>query len=238
MRPQGRDGSLIMSEALVVFKAIHKDAEKQTLLQRLLASQQLISLRDKFERSITLKPLSINSNMQIKCRPPEEFMNTQDGDAFTASFQLGNDRYMFETHPVVGENFVTLTVLNLFHLQKRRNYRYVLPQDYSAEFVINYLNQIACAHTCRLLDLSTEGCAVEISMADANLRLEDILQAEIFLGDREPILVQGVIKNIREKDELNLILGVEFNHMANASESKIVHSLTELQRDIYFRKAG
>lgn len=228
-----------MSEALIVFKAIHKDADKQTILQKVLANQETIVLRDKFDRNISLKPVSINSNMQLKCRPPEETsMNTQDGDTFTASFSIGNERYLFETHPVVGENHVTLTVLNLFHLQRRRNYRYVLPEDYSAEFVINYLNQVVCAHTCRLLDLSTEGCAVEISLAEANLKLEDLVQAEIFLGDRDPILVQGVIKNIREKDDLHLILGVEFNHMANASEGKIVHSLTDLQREIYFRRAA
>ncbi|WP_413943128.1 PilZ domain-containing protein [Bdellovibrio sp. HCB-162] len=225
-----------MSEALVIFKAINKESDKQTILQKVLANQETIYLRDKFDRSVALKPLSINSNMQLKCRPPEESMNTQEGDTFTATFNVGSERYLFETHPVVGENHVTLTVLNLFHLQRRRNYRYVLPTDYSAELVINYLNQVVCAYTCRLLDLSTEGCAVEISMAEANFKLDDLVQAEVFLGDREPILVQGMIKNIREKDDLHLVLGVEFNHMANASEGKIVASLTDLQREIYFRK--
>lgn len=228
-----------MSEALVVFKAVTKDSEKQVILQKILAQQELVSLRDKFDRTITLKPISINSNSQLKCHPPEEnMMNTQEGDTFMASFTLGNEKYIFETHPVVNENYITLTVMHLFHLQKRRNYRYVLPENYSAEFVINYLNQTTCALNCRLLDLSTEGCAVEIHVADANLHLDDMVQAEVFIGDREPILVQGAIKNIREKSDTHLILGVEFNHMANASEGKIIESITDLQREVYFRKAG
>ncbi|WII73344.1 PilZ domain-containing protein [Bdellovibrio sp. 22V] len=228
-----------MSEALIVFKAIHNEADKQFLLQKILASKETIYLRDKFDRNISLKPVSINSNQQIKCHPPEETsMNTQENATFTASFSIQGEKYIFETHPIVGDNYVTLTVLNLFHLQRRRNYRYVLPKDYSAQFVINCLNQGICSISCRLLDLSTEGCAVEIPQEDANLKLEDLVEAEIFLGDRDPILVQGLLKNIRAQGMTHLVLGIEFNHMANASEGKIVTSLTDLQREIYFRKAG
>lgn len=228
-----------MSESLIVFKAINNEADKQTLLQRLLNSSELITLRDKFDRCISLRPMGVNDKLQIKCHPPESTaMNTENSAKFTASFSIKGEKYLFETHPVVNDTNVTLTVLNLFHLQKRKNYRYVIPSDYSAEFVLTYLNQSICSHTCRLLDLSTEGCAVEILQSDANLHLDDLVEAEIFLGDRDPIVVQGVIKNIRAKNDETLVLGVEFNHMANASESKIVASLTDLQRDIYFRRTG
>ncbi|MFV8258795.1 PilZ domain-containing protein [Bdellovibrio bacteriovorus] len=228
-----------MSESLIVFKAIHNEAEKQTLLQRLVNSNESIVLRDKFDRSITLRTMGVNDKLQIKCHPPESTaMNTEDSATFTASFSIRGEKYLFETHPVINENNVTLTVLNLFHLQKRKNYRYVIPSDYSAEFVVTYLNQSVCSHTCRLLDLSTEGCAVEIPQTEASLHLEDLVEAEIFLGDRDPIVVQGLIKNIRVKNDEMLVLGVEFNHMANASEGKIVASLTDLQRDIYFRRTG
>ncbi|KHD87602.1 MAG: hypothetical protein OM95_13510 [Bdellovibrio sp. ArHS] len=226
-----------MSEALIVFKAVNSDSEKQMLLQKVLAKKEVIYLRDKFDRTIALKPVSINSNNQIKCHHPEDTtMNTNEKDTFTASVSVDGEKYLFDTHPVISEHYVTLTVLNLFHLQRRRNYRYVLPENYSAEFVINYLNQTICSQTCRLLDLSTEGCAVEISQGHADLHLEDLVEAEIFLGDREPILVQGVIKNIRIKDETLLVLGVEFNHMANSSEENIVTSLTDLQRELFFRR--
>ncbi|WP_374030918.1 PilZ domain-containing protein [Bdellovibrio bacteriovorus] len=176
-----------MSESLVVFKAIHNEAEKQTLLQRLVNSNESIVLRDKFDRSITLRTMGVNDKLQIKCHPPESTaMNTEDSATFTASFSIKGEKYLFETHPVINENNVTLTVLNLFHLQKRKNYRYVIPADYSAEFVVTYLNQAVCSHTCRLLDLSTEGCAVEIPQTEANLQLEDLVEAEIFWETESP----------------------------------------------------
>lgn len=228
-----------MSEALIIFKAINSDQDKQFLLQKLMSSQEKVTLKDKFERSITMKVLSVNSQGHLKCHPPEETqMNFGESAMFSASFTLGGEKYLFETKPWVNETFISLPVTHLYHLQRRRNFRYVLPQDYSAEFVINYLNQTICSHPCRLLDLSTEGCAVEISHEEANLKLEDLVQAEIFLGDRDPILVQGVIKNIRSRGVSHLVLGVEFNHLANPSEDKIINSLTDLQRELYFRKAG
>ncbi|HWU42360.1 MAG TPA: hypothetical protein VN132_02945, partial [Bdellovibrio sp.] len=64
------------------------------------------------------------------------------------------------------------------------------------------------------------------------------VQAEIILGHRDPIVVQGVIKNLRPQGNSQLTLGVEFNHLAHPSEEKIIHTLSELQREIYLRKAG
>lgn len=228
-----------MSEALIIFKAIGSEQEKQMLLQKLLSSQERITLKDKFERVITMRVLSVNSQGHLKCHPPEETaMNFQDNSVFMANFQIGGEKYLFETKPVVHESYISLSVTHLYHLQRRRNFRYTLPQNYSATFVINYLNQTICSHQCRLMDLSTEGCAVEIHQEETELKLEDLVQAEIFLGDREPILVQGVIKNIRGRGVSHLVLGVEFNHLATPSEDKIIASLADLQRELYFRKAG
>lgn len=228
-----------MSEALVIFKAIGSEQEKQMLLQKFLSSQGKITLKDKFERVITLKVLSINSQFHLKCKPPEETsMNFAESSMFMASFEMNGEKYLFETKPTVAENYISLPVTHLYHMQRRKNFRYILPQDYSAEFVVNYLNQTICAHHCRLLDLSTEGCAVEIHQEETDWKLEDLVQAEIFLGDRDPIIVQGVIKNIRARGVSHLVLGVEFNHLANPSEHKIISYLTDLQRELYFRKAG
>lgn len=228
-----------MSEALVIFNAIHDELKKQMLLQKILSTNETILLKDKSENSIELKPISINSNANLKCNTPENTnMNVQEGQVYTVSFHLSGEKYIFETRPTLGTNHVTLTVLNLFHLQKRRHYRYILPKDYSASLIVKQLNRNQCSHSCHLLDLSTEGCAVTIPQEEANLNVEDIISAEIVFAERNPIPVQGVIKNIRIKDESFFVLGVEFDHIAHSSEEKIINCITDLQRDIYFRKAS
>lgn len=227
-----------MSDDIQVFKAVGAASEKQMILQRVLAEEESIFIKDKFDRSIELKPISLNSNMQIKCHHPEDFaLQVSEGEIFTASFTLGSERFIFETHPVISDSHITLSLLYLFHLQRRKHFRYLLPQDYSAEFIINYLNQNVCAHTCRLLDLSVEGCGIEFESYNNEFKLDDVVHAEIFLGDRDPIVIQGLIKNIRMKND-SAILGVEFNHMASASESKIVIALTDFQREIFVRNSA
>lgn len=228
-----------MGEPLVIFKAVSDETQKQMLLQKFLSSNEPIYLRDSSDNSIALKPVSFSSSWQLKCQPLENTdLITPAGTIFIANFALNDDKYIFETRPVVENNHVTLPVLNLFYLQRRRNFRYVLPEDYSAEFVVSSLNQVACSQACRLLDLSTEGCAVRIPQAQANFNREDIISAEIILGHQNPISVQGTIKNIRIKDETYFVLGIEFDHVANSSEEKIIRCLTDLQRDIYFRRAS
>lgn len=227
-----------MSDSLVVFKTL-KESEKQNILQKLLATQEAVSLRNKSDQIFTLKPLSLNldAGVKLKCHSQEN-ANLSPGAVFIASFILGNEKYMFETQPVGLDGQLILSIDMLFHLQKRRNYRYALPDKYTAKFVIGSRNRMTYLLPCKLLDVSPEGCAAEISLADANLKLEDVIEAKIYLGDNEPIPVQGVIKNIREKDHLYMVLGVQFNHIGNASEGRIITAITELQREVYFRRVS
>ncbi|XGC80019.1 PilZ domain-containing protein [Bdellovibrio bacteriovorus] len=227
-----------MSEALVIFKSINNSAAQEGLLQRLVQSKERITLKDKYDRFIVLDVVSANSTSLICHFTEEASMNLPGNELFMGSFQFGGDKYIFETRPVAQGSVVMVTLLNLFHLQKRRNYRYVLPADYPAAFALSFVNETACQVHCRLLDLSTEGCAVEVDHAALSCNLEDEVRAYVHLGDREPILVQGLIKNIRLKSDNSLVLGVKFNHLAAASEDKIISSITDLQREIYFRKSA
>lgn len=228
-----------MSEALVVFKAIEKESEKHVLFQKVLGRQETIYLRDKSDETVALKPMSLNSNLKIKCFFLEEASVQRFGSGrLTASVTIEGENYIFDTQLEVGETYINLPIFNLFHLQKRKNYRYILPEDYSAEFVINSLNQNQYSLRCRLLDLSTEGCAIQMEIENANLNIGDQIEGAVFLGTREAILIQGKIMNIRPKGVSHLVLGVEFDHMANSSEDKIVTSLADLQREVYFRRAG
>lgn len=227
-----------MSEALVIFKSVNEDAEQEKLLQRLVQSKERISLKDKYERLITLDVVSSNGTSLICHFTEEAAMNLPGNELFTGSFQFGGDKYIFETRPTAQGSVVMVALLNLFHLQKRRNYRYVLPTDYPAAFALAFVNETACQVHCHLIDLSTEGCAVEVTHDALSCNLEDEVKAYVHLGDREPILVQGLIKNIRLKSDNSLVLGVKFNHMAAASEDKIISSITDLQREIYLRKSA
>ncbi|MNL26260.1 Flagellar brake protein YcgR [compost metagenome] len=225
--------------ALVIFKSIQSSSEQQMLLQRFLSTEAVVHLKDKHDRNLNLKAISLNSNMQLKCHLPTEVtMNLEEQTTFTATFYIGYEKYLFETRPNVSDSTITLPVMGLFHLQRRRNFRYQMPQNYSASLVIQSLNQAPCAYSTRILDISTEGCAVEIAQDATNLHLGDQVHAEIILGSHKPVIIQGSIKNIRPQGVSHLVLGVEFNHAVQPSEFQIITAITNLQREVYRKKSA
>lgn len=226
-----------MGESLVVFKAITDSADQQFLFQRFLSEGGEVHIKDSEDTSYLLKALSINSQMHLKCHLPADFP-WAEGQKITATFHFGGEKYLFESRPEIRDSYVTLPVRDLFHLQKRKNFRYTLPEDYKVDFILTNLNQRSCEHKCRLLDISTEGCAVEISQEQTELSLNDTLEAEIHIGSRGAIPVAGIIVNIRPRGSNHLVLGLQFNHVVRGSESRIIDAITELQRKVYQRRAS
>lgn len=228
-----------MAEELTLFKSIHSVSERQRLFTKLLSSQGNLYLKDKFDRSLPLKASEVDSKFYLKCfAPSESGITLNEDETYTAVFWIDQEKYMFETRPKYDGTDLMLPVMALFHLQKRRTFRYSVPDDFGSEFTIKHLNQKNCDVVCRMIDVSTQGCAVELDLEAVDLKLDDILQAELNFGDREPILVQGVIKNIRARDKTTLVLGVEFHHMAHSSEEKIMMAISDLQRELFNRQVA
>lgn len=224
---------------LIIFKAVNSAQDKKNLFNKITEDQGEIVIKDKQDRSIPLKAVSMNDQGQIQCDIPEGMtLNYGFQDVLTATFSLGAEKYLFETSMGPYKDGVNLTVFNLFHLQRRKNFRYVLPQNYIGTFKVKSLNHKAVSIECKLVDLSTEGCAVVWSMDMNSMQMDDLVEAEVCLGNRSPIPVHGFVKNMRMKTDMEFVLGVEFDHLAKASEGKIISTLTDLQREIYLRKAG
>lgn len=228
-----------MAEELTLFKTIHSVSERQRLFTKLLSSQGNLYLKDKFDRSLPLKASEVDSRFYLKCYSPAEGdIQLNEDETYTAVFWIDQEKYMFETRPQIKGTDLMLPVMNLFHLQKRRTFRYQVPTDFGSDFKINHLNQKAVEVSCRMIDVSTQGCAVEVGLTTTDLKFDDILQAELIFGGREPILVQGVVKNVRKKDFQTLVLGVEFHHMAHSSEEKIMLAISDLQRELFSRQVA
>ncbi|MFM6929163.1 MAG: PilZ domain-containing protein [Bdellovibrio sp.] len=224
---------------LIIFKAINSAQDRKHLFEKITETQGEIVVKDKQERSIPLKAASMNEQGQVQCEIPEGItLNYGFQDILTATFSMGGEKYLFETSMTPYKGGVNLTVFNLFHLQRRKNFRYVLPQNYIGTFCVKSLNHKAVNFECKLTDLSTEGCAVMWSMDMNSMQMDDIVEAEICLGNRAPIPVSGFVKNIRMKTDMEFVLGIEFDHLAKASEGDIISTLTDLQRELYLRKAG
>lgn len=225
-----------MSDSLVIFKVVSESSEQQFLLQKLLASDSVIHLKLGLEESLHLKAQSLNSNMQLKCHRPE-------GSAFdfpkqvTATFYVGYEKYLFETQPLVQGDVIVLPVAGLFHLQRRKNFRYTIPSAYFSELSFHKFDGKDCRIQAHIIDLSTEGCAADCAASAFKFVEGQKFEGEIRLGHAKPIPVRGFIKNIRP-DGQDLVLGIEFHHFKVDSETAIENAITDLQRDLFLRRAA
>jgi hypothetical protein len=226
-----------MSEALIIFKAISSVKDQEVLLRRFLMTSGKLTLKYWDNSEIVVQPDHVLSPTELQTKPIT-------GNAFayskrcSTSFVLNNEKYLLEIEPSFEEGRGVLTVKNFFHLQRRKNFRYLMPEDYSAQLSFSRLNGELCSIHCRLNDLSTEGCAVTLDLSESSVQMGDLFIGEVFLGHRDPISVHGRIKNLRQAGSTHLVLGIEFDHLKMASESKIINYITDLQREIYLRAAG
>ncbi|WP_413560299.1 PilZ domain-containing protein [Bdellovibrio sp. HCB209] len=223
---------------MVIFKAVNSKEQRNYLFEQLTAIEGEILLKGQEDESEHVNAISMNDGGQIQC------IITGGGNLkfgfnkiITAYFRVNNEKYMFEATAIPFEGGVNLTVKDLFHLQRRKNFRYTLPTGFQADCLVTIHNQAPSNTTLRLIDLSTEGCAVYSTAEMPTMRLDDRVEAVIFLGDRDPIPVQGFVKNLRVQGD-DMVIGLEFNHIANASEFAITSAIVEMQRTVYKKKAA
>jgi hypothetical protein len=227
-----------MGDPLIIFKAISSGPQIEALILRVIAEKALLTLKDKNEKSYPIECLSFENGKDLLVKfQDDHWAKTVSFETFMVNFSLGSEKYLFQTRISAKEDVWVLKVHHLFHMQKRKNFRYTLPKDYTADLHLTTLNHQPCTQVCKVVDLSTEGCAAELCIADLSLSVTNNFTGHLIFGT-EKIPVQGIIKNIREKDFTHLILGVEFSELSSVSQEKIITSITRLQRDIYFRKAG
>jgi Predicted glycosyltransferase len=225
-----------MSEALVIFKTISAPKDQEVLLRRFLMSGSKLVLKYWDGTEMLVEPDQLLSPNSLQCRPIK-------GNSFayskrcSSTFVINNEKYLLEVQPAFEDHRGVLVFTSFFHLQRRSNFRYTLPEDYNAQLSFSRLKGENVSVHCKLNDLSTEGCAVTLALGETSISVGEEFRGEIFLGQRDPITVQGRIKNLRPSGD-NLVLGIEFDHLATSSESKIVNYITDLQREVYLRAAG
>lgn len=155
------------------------------------------------------------------------------------NFFIGGERYFFKT-PVRVENDVVILRMDadLFHLQRRQNYRIKIPDSYQAQFLITSHNKRPIKLSGQIYDLSSGGCRVSLAAADPILETEDRIDGHIAIGNREPLEIEGTIRHhkIEKSGALTKqIFGVEFKPLSTQIEGKLFAITMDLHREFFSR---
>lgn len=218
----------------VIFKAIREEADIQRKLIEAIHSNLHFTFKNPDGEEFHFSP-KIEGHLSLVFSRNPSHTNLEENQLYRINFNINDERYWAEaTLHHKEHNEWTFNISTLFYSQKRKHHRYNIPDGYPAQMLFHTINNERVSHRLTLVDLSTEGCALSINLADTNMHLTDLIKGTIFISNETPLEISGLIKNIREKDPLNLIVGIEF--LSSKNDFKILSLLSSIQRDLYFNK--
>lgn len=162
----------------------------------------------------------------------------KDQEEYLGHFFLGGEKYYFQAKAQIVNGKVIIPIpQELYHLQRRQNYRVRIPDGYQAFYNIIQVNDKPQVITGQLADLSSQGCRVIYRLNAPLLKVDDKVTGQLQLGKRSPIEVQGVVRHIKVDDKDNIIqtFGIEFTPLPTILENKLFAITLELHKEIFRR---
>lgn len=161
-----------------------------------------------------------------------------DGEDYLGHFFLGGEKYYFQTKARVSKGTIVIRIPDeLYHLQRRQNYRVRLPEIYPAFYNIIQVNSKPEKIPGRLADLSSQGCRVVYRMDSPLMKMGDKVIGQLVIGQRAPIEVHGIVRHIKTHEGSKVIqtFGIEFMPLPSILENKLFAITMELHKELFKR---
>jgi hypothetical protein len=174
---------------------------------------------------------------ELQCSVPFGFSLPNSESDILGNFFIGGERYFFKTPVRVEGNIVILRMdTEIFHLQRRQNYRIRIPEKYQATLLISSHNKAAIKLSAQLIDLSSGGCRVALAASLPILETGDRIDGHIVIGKKDSIEIEGTVRHHKLEKSVpttKQIFGVEFKALSTTIEGKIFAITMELHREFF-----
>lgn len=175
--------------------------------------------------NIVLRPLHIMGS-RLVCSPENPIpLSPSARYELVAQFTAGSDKYFFQGYCHFENENVSIEInAPLYRLQRRQAYRVRIPPQYAAHLVAK--------EKIPLYDLSSGGCCLHYPKAQTPFKTGDLVQATLHLGQRDELLIQGVVRHIRldPNSPTKSLVGIQFEAVSPALETQLVNVMMELSR--------
>lgn len=223
-----------MSE-ITVLKQITDAAFKQKVLMKLLNSDSIVLLKDKFDRHLPLKVVRAEQD-KFYCKGAVKMdMDFSHSGHYTVHFKVENEKFLIEATPSLEAGQVVLNLKRIFHLQQRKTVRYKVPATSHISLTIGSYNEEACLITCAVTDLNTLGCSV--ITPKTLLQAGDLIDATLVNNAEGAIQLQGIVRNVRPQGPEQYAVGIEFHHMLYHGEDKLTSMISELHSAAHLKSS-
>jgi hypothetical protein len=222
------------------FKKISKKEEREKLLHDLAVAHGEILCKGQSDFILKLRTFKLEKD-RLRCQIlPESGRLQVTQENLIASFNLGGDKYFFQAvGHLEGGEIVFNAAFELFHLQRRQNYRVKIPESYKAHLDIVSINGQQAKMVGTLYDVSSGGCRAAYKKNSSLIKIDDVLEALIYIGRREPLQVTALVRHAKPdpQDKDTQIFGLEFKPLSPALENRMFGITMDLHREL-FSKIG
>lgn len=219
------------------------DREKQRLFKDLTAIRGDVLCKGSLEEIYRLVAERTTPPDQLLCSVHYGMPVPEKETELFGNFYLGGERYFFRTPVYVQSGLVHLkTNVDVFHLQRRQNYRIKIPANYPAHLLMNQQNGITFDSRAQLMDLSCGGCKLVVEYDKPTFEVADRIMGVLHIGRRDSIDIEGTIRHYKmEKTatQVRQYFGLEFKPLPPLLEGKLYAMTMDLHREFFslYRKS-
>ncbi|NUN04150.1 MAG: PilZ domain-containing protein [Bdellovibrio sp.] len=220
-----------------IFKLVSKEEDKIRLWQDLADTKSEILCKGKDDNLCNIKALFFNEKTKsLECRFNSSVRLVLNEEYLGYVF-IGGEKYYFQAKAQFNQEYVVIPLpKELYHLQRRQNYRVHIPAGYKGSFEIFSLNSVAGKIACELADLSSQGCKLQCAASKASFKIGDEISGQLILGMRAPIEVQGIIRHVQlDALKKTQTFGVEFTSLSPILENRLFALTMEVHKEVFKR---
>jgi hypothetical protein len=216
------------------------DSEKRRLFKDLATSRSAIVCKGESDQIYHFITERAGPGEVIACSVPLGMPLPTGEKDLLCNFFIGGERYFIKSLPGIDKDLVVLrTDQDLFHLQRRQNYRIKIPENFSALFLISEHRNSPVKLSGYIYDLSSGGCRVELIASNPVLAVGDEVTGHICIDKKEPIELKGVIRHHKleafASRTSKQTFGLEYTSLTPLLEGKLFAITMDLHREFFSR---
>lgn len=222
-----------------IFSLISREDDKVKLWEDLAKAGAELICKGKEESVCKLRISFYNSKTKsLECTFASA-TEMKHQEEYLGHFFLGGEKYYFQALAHVHEGKIVVGLpKDLYHLQRRQNYRVRIPRTFSTSCQITSINGVPHKIDGRLMDLSSQGCRV-VSKLSMDLKMEDHVIGSLTIAGKDPIEIQGLIRHVNPAEPMSAekVFGIEFKPLSSLVENKLFALTMEIHKQVFKRLA-
>ncbi|KHD89769.1 MAG: hemolysin [Bdellovibrio sp. ArHS] len=221
-----------------IFTLVGREEEKLKLWKDLAQAKGELLCKGQEDSICKLRVIFFNTKTNCLECTVESTTKLKSQEEYLGHFFLGGEKYYFQGFAQIHQDKVVVPIADeLYHLQRRQNYRVRIPEGYQAFYNIILVNEQPQKIIGQLADLSSQGCRVIYRMDAPLMKLGDKVTGHLVIGKRPPVEIQGLVRHIKV-DEGNKVIqtfGIEFTPLATMIENKLFALTMEIHKEVFKR---